>query len=459
MINKLEKRAVLALLVLATGALLPSAAASQSDSIALSLERAIELATAASPELSAAQARLESAAAQGDLAASRRGPRLDFEAAVKSTDNPVMVFSQKLLQESFTEQDLALGRLNSPSMNEDFSARVVGRQPLYTGGKIRRGINSADQTRAGFEALEEATRQRLVREVADLYTAALVAERRVVVAEKTLATAQAHLDLTTSLFEGGLVVESDRLLAEVRRSEVEAALLQSRASREVSRAALNLAIGQRREQPLLLTTEFSTSFPEGDASELSHKTTLAQKTTSALSNRPDLQALSRFHAAALEGELAARAGFKPDLGLEASVEAHDSDFFGFEGTNSSLMLGLRLPLFDSGQRKATRKAAEARVLEAQAEIERLEDAIELEVAGAFFHLEVARQKQTLAQNSLSLAERSLEIIEDRYRHGLTTLVDLLEAQSTLSDSEVRVLDAERDEVLARVALLLATGEL
>ena len=429
------------------------ASAFANEAETMTLEQAIELALASDPGLAASSARSDATAARAEAADSGRGPTVDLEAGLQATDNPVMVFGQKLLQEEFTADDFALGSLNRPSFHEDFALRVVARQPLYTGGQIRHGIEAARHTQAGATALHEAARQQLVRSVTDRYTAAVTARLRVEVAAQAVDTARAHLELATSLFEGGLAVESDQLLAEVRAGELEEALLRARAGSAVATSALNLATGRAASEPVELET------PDAATIDLGPPDSLEAATARALEQRPDLRALSDYHRASLSGVAQARALSRPTVGLEAGVEAHDPDFFGTSGTNASLMLGLRLPLFDGGSKKAQRLEAEAKSREARAELERLRDAVELEVRQAFLDQEAARKRVDIANKSRALAGRSLEIVEDRYRNGLVPLVDLLDAQAALTGSRLRVLEAERDALLARVALALATGDL
>ncbi len=425
----------------------------------LSLERAIELAMDADSQLAAAQAELDAAQADVTAARSLRQPRLDLEAGVMRTDNPVAVFSQKLLQESFTAGDFALDQLNSPSAHDDFSARVTARQPVWSGGRIRHGIDAASFAAEGYEGLHEAARQRLVRRVTAAYADSMVAARSLEAAQRALDTATAHVELATSLFEGGLAVESDPLLAEVRESERREALLQALATRQIAFATLNLMIGRAAGEELQVDPDLGNDVLtalDGDSQSVADLDALVRR---ALDGRPDLVAFRRLHQAALAKARLTNALSRPSLGFEASLEAHDPDFFGTEGTHGTLMLGFKVPLFDGGERRAQQRRGEAESRRALAEVERLEDGVELEVRRAFYGRQTAQQRVTLAEKGLRLARRSLEIVEDRYKNGITPLVDLLDAQTALAHSEVRLIAAERDSTLAHIALSLAIGDL
>ena len=428
--------------------------ASGANEAPLTLERAIELTLATDPSLEVAAARLAAAQADLDSAQSARWLNLDLEAGVQSTDNPVMVFSQKLLQEGFRESDFALSALNTPSRHEDFSVRIVARQPLWMGGRLARGLEAARLSAGAHEAQQEAVRQQLVRTATDFFTAVVIAGHRLQVIDQAVETARAHVELARSLFEGGLVVESDLLLAEVRLGELEQAAIQVRSAKATAEARLNLTLGRPAEAPLRLD-ESATRAPSSETAQ----EPLAALVEQALANRPDLGASRLFRQAAERNAARTRAESRPTLGIEAGVEAHDSDFFGLDGTNATLLLGLRVPLFDHGGRRAATARALAAEREAAAQLEQMRIQIELSVRQAYFALQAAGQRLSVTEQGQRQARRSLEIVEDRYRNGVTTLVDLLDAQAARSDSDLRHLEAERDLLLARVALRQAIGDL
>jgi outer membrane protein TolC len=85
--------------------------------------------------------------------------------------------------------------------------------------------------------------------------------------------------------------------------------------------------------------------------------------------------------------------------------------------------------------------------------------VALEVRQAFSELRAAGQRLEQSAQSVGLARRSLTIVEDRYKEGLTTLPELLDAETALTTARLREVAARRDVLLARASLDLATGEL
>ncbi len=436
--------------------LLAAPAPGQQDPPILTLERAVEIALNGNREIRAAQARLGAAEAGLDEARSFRLPRLTLDGAVQRTDHPVLVFSNLLSQSSFGAENFALEALNEPDALNNWQARLKLSQPLWTGGRIRGGIDAAVLARDAAASEREAARQQVVHQVIESYTAAVLARGELEVTRESLETARAHVALVGDLHRAGLVVASDLLQAEVRESEVRELTIRAESAAAVSLAALNLALGRDLDTPVRLPAELARD--DGDA-EAGDGGELARLVARAWRRRPDLDA-ARDHQAASERQTRiARAARRPRVGLDASVEANAEDFFGADGDHWAVTVGLSYNLFDGGAARARVTRAAYRATEAAEQAELLAQAISLEVRRAAFELRAARQRLTQAEKGVDLAERSLEIVADRYREGLTLLTELLDAETALTRSRLRRIAATRDLLLARATLDLATGDL
>ncbi len=440
---------------IAAGLLALAGAVGAEEPPVLTLERAIEIALDGNRDLRAAQARLEAAAAGVDEARSYRLPKLELDGIYQQTDNPVLVFSNLLGQAGFQAENFALDSLNEPDPLGNWKARVQLSQLLWAGGRIGAGIEAAGLGRDAAELDRETARQRLIHQVVARYSAAVLARGELEVTRESLATAKAHVDLVGDLWRGGLVVESDLLQAEVRESEVRELTIRAESGAEIAAAALNLALGRDLDTPIALPegVRLEPGGGDADAGEL------ARLVENAGERRPDLEAARRRQQASERQQRIERAVRRPEVGLAASFEMNAEDFFGADGDNWALTVGLRYDLFDGGRARARARRAEQQTREAGERAELLAQTISLEVRRAFFELRAARQRLEQAEKGVELAERSLEIIEDRYREGLTVLPELLDAETALTRSRLRRIAADRDVLLARATLDLATGDL
>mgnify|MGYP006294653015 CR=1 FL=1 len=427
-------------------------AAAQDAAAGLTLERAIETALANNHQLAASEAGVRRAEAELETAKSARRPRVDLQEVVSRTTNPVMVFSNLLRQETFGPENFDPARLNEPEALTNFGSRLTVEQPIWTGGKIGSGIDAAEQAATARSEGHARARQQVVHGVIEAYTGAVLAERHLQVAKQALETATAHVKLVRDLFEGGMVVESDLLQSQVRESEVQEMLARAESQRATALAGLNMAMGLPQGQPV--------SLPESiELNERAPDAPLDALVEEALRRRPDLGAADARLRAAQSMIRSAKAGARPEIGVQGSYEANAETFIGADGTNWSVMVAAKLPLFDGFETRSRVRAARAGVDAAREQRAQLSQAVELQVRRAYHDLEAAHKRLDQARRAVELARESLRIVEDRYKEGLTTMVELLDAETSLTRARTRRVAARRDVLTSQATLDLALGRL
>lgn len=418
----------------------------------LTLDEAIAAALAANPALAAEAAAARAAEEAVRESRSARWPRLEVSADYSRTTHPVLVFGNLLSQERFSQENFDVGFLNEPDPLSNYRARVSIMQPLWAGGRIAGGIEGAERQAEAAAALRERARQELVFRVVDRYTGAVVADRAVSVRQESLKTAERNVELTRDRFETGLAVESDALQAQVRESEARAALASAEKDSAVARAALDLEMGRDPGAPLRLPETLTVD-------EAVEPAPLEELVARAVETRPDLAAAQARVEAARAALGRARAGRLPELGWSGAYEANAEQAFDDPGTNWTLGLGLTWTGFDGFATGARIGRARAELDRAQSLLELARRGVALEVEAAAREVEAARLRWTEARQAVVLAEKSAGIVRDRYREGLTTVVELLEAETLLSGTRIRELGTRRDVVVSRAGLDLATGRL
>jgi len=412
----------------------------------------VALALDGNPGLAAREA--ETRAAEAGVRESRgaRWPRLEVITDAARTTDPVGVFGGLLRQERFAPQHFDPGFLNEPDPLDNYRGLVAVEQALWAGGGIAAGIEGAERGAEAARLLAERARQELAFRVLDRYTGAMVAERAVAVSRESLEAARGNVRLARDRFETGLAVESDLLQARVRESDAEAALAEADRDAAVARAALNLELGRPLDTPFTLPDGLPEAPPQGTEP-------LEALVARAAEARPDLRAVAaqvEAARAALEG---AEAGRLPRLGWGGSFEADAEDLSDDPGSHWSVGLGLTWTGFDGFATGARIDAARARLEEAERLAELAGLGVALEVEAALRGLEAARLRAREAAEAVTLAERSAVIVQDRYREGLTTVVELLDAEALLSGARTRELQARREVAVAGGRLALATGGL
>lgn len=417
----------------------------------LSIDEAIALALASSPEAAMAAASVEAAEADVESADGRRLPRIDVSADYTLTTNPVMVFGNLLRQQRFTAANFDLEALNSPDPLSNWNATAALSQPIYAGGMLAAQADASRLEVGARRADSERARQQVRYAVVSAFGDAVLAEHQLGATRQVVATADAHAALVQDLADVGMVVEADLLQARLRASEAREAESRAAGAVRVSRAALNLLIGRSPSDPLALPAAETLTADLAAAGEID------ALLVEAIETRPDLSAARQRAEASDRGVDAARGARLPHLGLWAAFETNAHDFFGADGTNWTVMGRATWTVFDGSQRSAEVARAEVRSRQAAEATRRIERDARLAVYRAHDELTTARERLAQAKDAILLAQSSLATVEDRYREGMVTVVELLDAQTGLTRALAREVAARRDIVIAAAGLQLAVG--
>jgi outer membrane protein len=124
-----------------------------------------------------------------------------------------------------------------------------------------------------------------------------------------------------------------------------------------------------------------------------------------------------------------------------------------------VVVAARFTAFDGNGTRARIRAARERHNQARLMNEFLARSVGLEVRRVFHDLQAANKRLEQTVRAVEMSRESLRIVTDRYREGLTTLVELLEAETALTHARSREVAARRDMLLGEASLDLAVGRL
>lgn len=326
--------------------------------------------------------------------------------------------------------------------------RAMATLPLYTGGRIERGIDAAT---AGMEAArlgESADAQNLKLRVADAYVSVLRAGRMLKVTESHVTSLQAHARDVGNLHEQGMVAKSDLLSVRVALADANQRKLQVANGLDLARAAYNRLLGRPLDQPVSLD-------------DLAPEATQAQfpvLTERALAQRSELAALARqiealrHQAAAVRGETAPQVALSGGYGYQENrYQVHPGQWM--------VTLGAKWNLFDGGVAGHRASAVERQVAALTEQRDELASIIALQVRQTWLDVEETRKRLIVTQSAIAQAEENLLVARDRYANGLSTHTEVLDAETLRTGSESNHANALSDAALAGLRLKRATGEL
>jgi len=413
----------------------------------IDLAQAIDIALANNPDVAAV--RQDSVAAQARYRQAV-GAALPSLHAVGSYNR--FLDDQRLVQPHFNGE---LGVFGPDVVNGD----LVLTMPLFTSGRIINEIRAAKLLQQAATHQLARSREELVFNVASVFNGILATRHVVeslVFSEKTLAD---HLKRVEDLLAAQRAVRNDRLRVEVRLADIRQTLVQARSIEAIQVRTLASLLG--------LTGSATDWTVSGDlpVPVAANAVPLEETVADALRQRPDyLAARSALEAQAKVVD-AARAGHWPTVSLLADyggrwttdpaqqpAGANNPEDVGFAG------VVVDVPIFEGGRIAARVTEQRAKLAAAQARLQKLELQVRLDVETALLNIAAARERVLATQKAIAQAEESLTIERDKYNGGKGTILDVLDAQSALLESQTSYYQALAAFNTAQAQLSFAKGE-
>jgi len=417
----------------------------------LSLSEAVKTALEKHPALRAAG--YQAAAAASGVEQARAGffPRIDFSEGVVRSDNPVYAFGSLLNQGRFTSGDFAVDKLNHPDPITNWRTNLSGSVPLFLGGRTVLGYQQAQLGQDAAEQGRLRAEQEVVFGVIRAYSAILLSREALATVQAAVRTAEANLAAAETRYDAGLVVASDALAARVRLARLREEAIASANQVRLSHAALNEAMGLPLDHAQRVTGQLDLAPPLYE--QLDGLEALAR------THRPDYRQVD-LEAQRLEKDiLRAKGALLPTMHMMGNYEVNNYRFASNGQDSWSVGVVLNLNLFNGGGDRARIVEAQANYQRAVAQRERLANAIGLEVHDAFLAHQTARERVAVARETVTQAEESLRIVQDRYEAGLTTIVELLDSETALTAARTNLTRTLYDATVSQARLDLSLGRL
>jgi outer membrane protein TolC len=414
----------------------------------LTLGEAVGMALENSPAAVAANERSLAAESRARQATGHRLPSIDLSESFSYTDNPAEVFALKLNQNRFDFSDFMMSDPNNPDPLSTFITSIELTQPIYTGGKLSARIGQAESMASAEQLASSHVLEQVAFETITAFVNLAKAREQVGLLTKARDTTAEHLELAEAYARQGLILDAEVLKATVFLAEMEELLATATNGARLAEAALNFQLGAAQSIPRSLA-----AMPPPPAADGS----LEEWAAAALDRRRDLRAArSKLEAGRLE-EKASRSGYLPEIGAMGKYEFYDDTIFGGNGRSGSIVAFARINLYRGGSDRAAKAAARHETASFEADIERFEEGVLLEVEQALQDLATARIRQDTAAESLAAAREALRVREQRFKQGLDKMIDLLDAETALREAELRELIARFDISLTSYRLLFASG--
>lgn len=427
----------------------------------LTLDRAIDEALAASPELEQVKQRIQAASEQVKQAEALFYPRLVFTEDYGLTDQPGSAFMYILNQRRFQ----STLNFNDPGVQQNFATRIQGQITVFSGGADWYGRKAAQFQQHAVSAEYNATINQLVSNVSETYFKWLQALGFIGVAERAFESAKVGEEIGAARVRAQAALPSELTRLKVRTAETHSNLISAKTGARRLQAAIERLIVRpvRPEEVPEPAAELERPGREPPAS--GQKELVDQ----ALKYRPEMAAAASLIQAARERVRASRSGFLPKISANAFYEWDNQNLgdigishrigSGPQLTPEGWFLGVTLswPLFEGGTSLARMREAEANLEQMKAHGRQVALDIALEVNQASLAVEEAMEKIRVSEVQKKLADESLSETRRLYRDQAATIDALLQAEVASNRADVSYTAALFDGKIAQTALMQSLG--
>ncbi|WJV61206.1 efflux transporter outer membrane subunit [Pectobacteriaceae bacterium CE70] len=399
------------------------------------LQRVIEMALTSNRDLRKALADIEAARAQYGIQRAEQYPSLT--AGVDGTR------SRSLTSGSNSTTELS-SSYNADLSVSSFELDLFGKNRSLTGEKLEAYLSETETAKSTWLTLISDTASAYIALATDLSNLAL--------AQETVISARKSMEVTSSRQRNGVASGVDVAEAETTYQQARSDVASYMTSVAQDKNALVLLVGQPVPETLL---------PQNLASlATAIKPVAAGISSDVLFQRPDVLAAEHTLKSANASIGAARAAFFPSISLTASnglSSGELSSLFSGGAHVWSFAPSISLPIFDGGSNLSSLRYAEAEKKGYIASYEKTIQSAFEDVANALARKGTIDEQLAAQRAYVASAQRSYQLASDRYREGVDTYLNALDAQRTLYTARKSLISTEQTRLDNLVTLYNALG--
>ncbi len=318
-------------------------------------------------------------------------------------------------------------------------------------GRIRRGVQASRADLEAEEASYRATLLTLVSDVSTAYLGLLELAQEEAIAERTLASRRATLALARERFGAGVISELDVHQFESEVAVPAAALAQARRFRAQREHELATLVGR-------MPFDVPATANLADAVEAVQVPDSLPATL--LGRRPDVREAERAFAASVARVGVAQASRLPTINITGNYGTQSGtvdDLFSGNTEVYQLQAGISIPLFTGGRLANEARAAGARSEQARLQYEQTVLEAFREASDALVAVRTARDQRVAQQSQVVALRKAAELADIRYRGGVASYLEVLDAQRQLFSAELGLSQTQLLELSSAILLYRALG--
>lgn len=347
---------------------------------------------------------------------------------------------------------ITAGTLHNAIVYQRAACGATVSQLITDFGRMRNLVGSATLRAQAQASVQAATTADVIIAVDEAFYRVLSSQAVLKVANDTVMARQITTDQVNALTGAKLKSTLDLSFANVNLAQAKLLLLDAQNENQETMAALNALLGNEQLTNYTLVDETPPAPPPAPLNT-------EPLVTQALNSRPDLAALNEESAAAKKFSSAEHDLGRPTiaaLGAAGSTPVRadqiTSSWYGAAGINISV------PIFNGLLFSARAKEADLRAAAAQKQVEEVRQTIARDVRTTVLQAQSNFQRIAVTQQLLDQANTAFELAQTRYRIGLSSIVELSQAQLAQTEAQIDYATAKFSYQGSLAAIRYQTGQ-
>lgn len=333
----------------------------------------------------------------------------------------------------------------------NYSASVNYRQVVYDFGRTRQNIELENENKAvGEQALEQVKQKMSMYAVNNFYTLDFL-QAAIKIKDEQLDALNEHLNYVEKMFATGSATEYQVLATKVKISTVESQKVDLVAALTAQQASLNSLLGNDQSAIPVVQNELSVEIPVMPKDSLlsyafqnRDEVLLNRKKTTLAELRYGMTKLQNMPLLSINATAGAKNGYLPDLNKPTP--------------NYVVGVGIRIPIFDGTKNRYNLAQAQSAITSLSYESELTRRNISNELYEDEAYMQAAQKKIGQFELQLAQAMKAYSLAETSFKSGVITNLDLLDANTAVSESKLMLLKARIDYAASIYKLKAALGE-
>ena len=333
----------------------------------------------------------------------------------------------------------------------NYNAEILVHQTLYDFGKRESQVNYASSFLNSVKDAEELVKSDLSNQAVKAFYGILFLEKSIAVKDTQYSTLQEHLNITELKIKSGTATDYDVLSTKARMVEIKNEKMSLQNEMNKQEFYLKELIGMDRKKELHI---------EGQLNLAGYSLNSDSLLAAAFNQRQELKlAIDARNTANLQKEIVSQID-KPVLNLDLGYGFKNGFEPNIEVMRGNWFAGLSVgvPIFNGNLTENKINEANATIDASDKKIDQIKESISTDIYQNLNDLKSSIEKINTTKEQIGYAEKSLERAKIQYERGSGTNLEVLDAETTLTQARLLNVQAMYQSIISYYSLRRAAGD-